>query len=510
MSAPTLPSTLFAPDDVGLKSATLQIATPRTERGLNQDEDTVSVEASPPPAIDGQPLVAFKRNTKNFGVLPIPRRLQYHPDEPFPFSLWAIFGFSAAATVFVCSLAWNTPLLNQLADAFEVDNTRVANLPTLTQAGYGTGILLITPLGDLVPRRPLLFAVILCSLFFTVVIALNPSFEAFMALCFLLGVVTISPQILTPLAVDMAPETKRNTVISIMSSGLALGSLLGRVLSGLVAQYSSSGLDGWRNVYWMAAGLQGVNALLLWATVPDWPAKNQGTGLTYFGVLKTMGKLVVTEPVLVQCCLTGINNSTILSSFWVQATFILGAEPFNYSTFEIGLFALVGAFGVCMGPFVGRFMDRLNNPWLASLIAIGLIACFEAVMVGAGGVHIAATVIAILGEHFISFSSRVYSIDPTVRARLNAVLIVSLFCGQVMGTQAGTRMYEAHGWRASTALSYVFIAVMLAVLLSRGPWCPRKRWFGGWSPVSKSPVAKKADVENQAAASSTEEVKSTN
>ena len=88
-------------------------------------------------------------------------------------------------------------------------------------------------------------------------------------------------------------------------------------------------------------------------------------------------------------------------------------------------------FGVCVAPFLGRLIDNLV-PWLATFIAIVCFTCFQAIETGAGGVHIAAVVIACLGIDIfgdmiqISLTHSVFGLDPSARARLNAVLIISV------------------------------------------------------------------------------------
>lgn len=62
---------------------------------------------------------------------------------------------------------------------------------------------------------------------------------------------TAKAQIVLPLTADMAKPEKRAQAIAITLSGLTLGVLVARVLSGTITNYSS-----WRNVYWMAVGLQ--------------------------------------------------------------------------------------------------------------------------------------------------------------------------------------------------------------------------------------------------------------
>ena len=53
-------------------------------------------------------------------------------------------------------------------------------------------------------------------------------------------------------------------------------------------------------------------------------------------------------------------------------------------------------FGVALGPFVGRGIDNLV-PWYASLFGILMIILFQSIQTGAGGINIAAVVIATIG-----------------------------------------------------------------------------------------------------------------
>ena len=56
----------------------------------------------------------------------------------------------------------------------------------------------------------------------------------------------------------------------------------------------------------------------------------------------------------------------------------------------------MGMAGVSMGPVVGHIIDRLI-PWYASLFSILTLLCFQSIQLGAGGVNIAAVIIAAFG-----------------------------------------------------------------------------------------------------------------
>jgi predicted MFS family arabinose efflux permease len=144
--------------------------------------------------------------------------------------------------------------------------------------------------------------------------------------------------VLIPLAADLAPANRRASAISIVMSGLLLGILIARVLAGIIAEFSN-----WRNAYIFAIGVQYVLLGLLYLFLPSYPAKNPEIG--YFGILWTMAKYAVTEPVLVQACLLSLAASATFTNFWVTLTFLLDGPPYFYSTLQIGLFGLVGILG---------------------------------------------------------------------------------------------------------------------------------------------------------------------
>ncbi|KAG8896755.1 hypothetical protein FRC00_005320, partial [Tulasnella sp. 408] len=86
-----------------------------------------------------------------------------------------------------------------LTKELHTDESVASTIPTLAQAGYAVGLLFITPLGDLVRRRGLLLAVLAFSTLLTVGVTLSPSITALKALMFLLGAVSVTPQIIMPL-----------------------------------------------------------------------------------------------------------------------------------------------------------------------------------------------------------------------------------------------------------------------------------------------------------------------
>ncbi|KAG6379271.1 major facilitator superfamily domain-containing protein [Boletus reticuloceps] len=350
-------------------------------------------------------------------------RLRYDPDKPFHFGLLLNLSFGFASTFVVANLYYCQPLLIELSDSFDVTYSEVSLIPTLIQAGYATGLLLISPLGDLVRRRQLILLLVLVSTTLTIGLGITPNLHVFEVLCYLIGVASVTPQILMPLAADLATPERRASALSVVLSGLMLGILIARVLAGVIGNFTT-----WRIVYYMAIGVQFLVLVGAYLILPDYPAKNHD--LTYFKVLYTMAKYAVTEPLVVQTALINIASSACFTSFWVTLTFLLGGPPYYYSTLDIGLFGLVGMLGVLVGPVMGRLIDNLI-PWYATLVATSALLVFQSVQTAAGGINVSAIVIACFGLDVarqmqqVSLSTAVFSISTAARSRLNAILILS-------------------------------------------------------------------------------------
>ncbi|KAJ6540159.1 major facilitator superfamily domain-containing protein [Mycena vulgaris] len=336
----------------------------------------------------------------------------------------------------------------------------------------------ISPLGDLIRRRQLILLLLTISTALTVGLAVTTSFIAFETLSFLIGVTSIITTIMQPLAADLAPPERRASAISVVISGLILGVLVARVLSGVLGQFTS-----WRTIYYVGVGAQVVALLGCYLVIPDYPARNAGVDLTYVRILWTMAKYAVTEPALIQACLVHFAVSAAFTSFWVTLTFLLGGSLYHYSTLDIGLFGLVGMLGVLTGPLMGRLIDLLF-PWYSALFAVILLGVFNVIQLGAGGLSVAAVIVVAFALNLFrqllqaSLATTVLSISDEARGRLNAVNVLSIFLGQVMGTSVGSTIYLQHGWRACAALSVGLSGWQLAVLLVRGPHCRRYTWVG--------------------------------
>ncbi|MCJ1374650.1 hypothetical protein MMC20_005882 [Loxospora ochrophaea] len=294
---------------------------------------------------------------------------------------------------------------------------------------------------------------------------------------------------MVPLVGGLAPIHCRATALSITVSGLLLGGLLSRVLSGVFTQYA-----GWRNVYWLSLGIQYLIFCLLWLFMPDYPPESSKQ-INYLKLLWTIPKIVIHEPLLVQACLGGYLVCGPFASYWTTLTFLLSSPPYEYSSMVIGLFAFIGIAGLCFGPPFAHFIVDKFAPLFSVVVGELLCLCGVAIGTYTGSFTVAGPVIEAfaidLGLQMTQIAQRksIYSLDPSARNRINAAYMYSLTCGQIMGTTIGNKLYSEpdNGWVYSGSANMGFLALALLVCFARGPW--EKRWIGwrgGWSPRQQS------------------------
>jgi predicted MFS family arabinose efflux permease len=317
--------------------------------------------------------------------------------------------------------------------------------------------------------------------------ATTTNLNVFIAVQFLTGVATVTPQIMLPLVGDLAPPQRRASAMSIVVSGLTMGILVARVLSGIMTEYLN-----WRSIFWLSVALQYTVWFLLYLFMPDYPSSNP-SGLNYFKMLWSMLIMLTKHAILVQACFITFFTAATFTNFWTTLTFLLSNDPYNYSTLVIGLFALIGIVSMCIGPFHARIIIDRFVPIFSVLL--GMMYCLIGITLGTytGTFTVAGPVIQAFLNDFgmqtcqIANRTALFAVEPKGRSRVNTVFMVATFCGQLVGTSVGSNLYDRGGWIASGSYSMGSIGAALIVCSLRGPW--EKRWFGwrgGWSIRKKT------------------------
>lgn len=369
------------------------------------------------------------------------------------------------SAVAVANLYYCQPLLELMAGTFHESAAQMGLIPTLTQIGYAVGLLLLTPLGDALPKRGLIVTLsLLCALALLAIAFAQSPFQLG-AGSFSVGVITIIPQIILPLAADLAPPEKRGQVVGTVMSGLLLGVLTGRLISGAVGE-----LLGWRAMYGIAALVMVLLGLLMWMLLPKLHAERT---LRYSALLASLWELVREQPLLRQSSIIGASLFGAFSVLWTVLAFRLADTPYHFGSAAVGLFGLVGIAGALGAPLTGRIADR-RGPYF--MVGAGIFLTLAAYLILlSGSAVLALLVCAVLILDFgvqvsqISNQARIYSLVPAASSRLNSVYMVAYFLGGASGSALGSAAYGAWGWSGSCLAALGFALVALVAHLARRP-----------------------------------------
>jgi predicted MFS family arabinose efflux permease len=364
---------------------------------------------------------------------------------------------AVASGVAVANLYYAQPLLAGLATTFRVPADTMGLAATLAQVGYGLGLFFLVPLGDILERRGLILGLLAAVTTALLAVAFSPSFPWFAGASLALGVTTVSPQVLVPLAATLAAPAERGRVVGTVMSGLLIGVLASRTYSGLLAARL-----GWRAVFLVAAALSVVLILVLRLLLPR---SEPGQHLPYPRLLASVAELLREEPVLRQSCLFGAASFGAMSAFWNTLAFFLAGPPYEYGSGGVGLFGLVGVAGALAASVAGRLADRVS-PRRTIGAGLALMALAYALCWLAGtqlGWLLAAVVLLDLGAQAVHISNqaRIYAIRPEARNRMNTAYMVCFFVGGSAGSTLGAWGWGRWGWPGVCGVSLALLTLGL-------------------------------------------------
>ncbi|MEM7590975.1 MAG: MFS transporter [Cyanobacteria bacterium P01_A01_bin.83] len=364
----------------------------------------------------------------------------------------------------VANLYYNQPILAQIAQSFDASASEVGWIPTLTQMGYASGLLLFVPLGDRLERRKLVITMLAITALALFMAALSPSLSLLILSSFLIGAATVMAQILIPFATNLVSEKIQGKIIGNLMSALFVGTLFARPLGGWLGEQW-----GWRSIYWLA----GVMMLLLaLASTKLLPKSQPRSKLSYQQLLRSLLTLIKTYPALRSASIVQAMLFGGFSVFWSTLAFLLTRPPYNYGSQAVGLFGLVGIAGIIAAPILGKLADKGDAKTLRSMVKVAVILTLASYLIfwqlgtQLWGLVI-GSILLNLGSQggLIANQVKIYRLDRNARSRLNTVFMVATFTGASLGSVLG-----AYGWSIAQWTGVCIAGLLLSLVAAIQLW----------------------------------------
>jgi len=346
--------------------------------------------------------------------------------------------------VIVANIYYVQPLLADIASTFGLSVTRVGAIAMLSQAGTALGMFLFVPLGDKYERRSLILLLVMGEFVSLLLMATAPNAFWLGCAAFAVGAFAANVHVVVPFAAHLAAPQQRGRVVGIVVAGILFGVLLARTFSG-----SIGALLGWRAVYGIAAGAMLILAVVVRAKLP---LSRREVILSWPDLMRSTLQLVRQHAVLRESALLGAMFFAAFSAFWTTLVFFLGGTSYHYASASAvtGFFGLVGAVGAAGAPTIGHLADK-HGPRFTIRVALWL-SLFSFLFLGFAGKHLGGLIVGVIlmdlgvQSGHVSNQTRIYSIDPSARSRLNMVYMLCYFIGGGLGSYLGAWCWHVAGW----------------------------------------------------------------
>ncbi|HWW06379.1 MFS transporter [Collimonas sp.] len=376
-------------------------------------------------------------------------------------SAWMILLLAFACGLIVANIYYAQPLAGPIGAALGLSPAATGLIVTLTQIGYGAGLLFIVPLGDLLETRRLVLTLIGLATLSLLAAALSTHPLPFFTAILCIGLASVAVQVLVPYAAHLAPEAVRGQVVGNVMSGLMLGIMLARPVSSFIAQFTS-----WHTVFFLSAAAMALLALMLRIALP--PRKPIST-LSYRKLLTSMAQLMRSTPILQRRALYQACLFAAFSLFWTTTPLLLAGPEFRLSQGGIALFALAGVAGAIASPIAGRFADRGWSKPATAFAMLAVAAAFLITHIGAYGSPLALGLLVVAGilldfgvtTNLVLGQRAIFVLGAEYRSRLNGLYMATFFAGGALGSALGGLAFAHGGWLLASWLGFALPVVAL-------------------------------------------------
>lgn len=359
---------------------------------------------------------------------------------------------SVACGLCAGSAYFNQPLIYSIAKSLDITISQAGFAVVIAQIGYGLGLMLLVPLGDLLNKRKLIVSLMVFAGISQILLSFSTTLSTLylFTLCATFGV--ISAQVLIPFASSISPPESSAAIVGKLMSGLVMGIILSRTFAGFVSTYWS-----WEGVYLSSGVITLLFAILMWQKLPNTQAQS---GLNIASIYQSLFSIARSNPHLIRRACAGSLGFGVLSMVFTSMTFVLGSAPYFFNDFEIGLFGLLGIIGIYSSSWSGKTVGLGKENFVAKLcISLMLFSCiplfFAQQNIWIYAIGVLMSYFGLTAFHVLN-QNLVYRIDGKARSRINAVYMTIYFSGAALGSLGAVYAWEHWQWIGCVTLGLIF------------------------------------------------------
>jgi predicted MFS family arabinose efflux permease len=351
------------------------------------------------------------------------------------------------------------PILPLIASDLGLDLTTVDLVAGAALLGFATGLALLLPMGDRFDRRKLVLGQIAMAFCFAIAAAVSPGVGTLIAASFGLGIVSCVPQQLVPFAAVMSRPSERGRNVGTVVSGIMVGILLGRTISGVVGE-----AYGWRAVY----GLEAAFMIPVWiAAASLLPQGVPSTNLSYPRLLASLWPLMRDNSAIRQSMIVQALLWACFNAFWVNLAALLANGPWQLGSAWAGGFGIIGAAGALAASLGGRATDRLGSRSVIGA-SIGFVILSYLLLAGAQtslALLVLGVIVLDIGVQsgLVSNQTRAFAVDPKAQGRINSLYMTATFFGGAVGAAISGWLMTRYGWSGIVVFGVVLGLIALVI-----------------------------------------------
>ncbi|MFL5813843.1 MAG: MFS transporter [Bdellovibrionia bacterium] len=369
-----------------------------------------------------------------------------------------LFLLTLTAVICTGNVYFAQPLLGRIATEFGRAPGSVGFIPTLSQLGYVSGLLFLTPLGDSLEKKKLLVSLLIAASVGLFLFAVSPTFAFLSVSAFLIGLTAVLTQILIPFVAVLSTPKERGKNLGVLLSGALIGVLISRTLSGVLGEHI-----GWRGVFFVASATMLIFSALLAIVLPKHEPE---TRLSYHRLLHSVWLLYKRVPGVRAIAINGALCYGALSGFWASLAFYLQSPAYHQGPALAGEFGLVGAVGALGANISGRYSERIGSRKLVQICVYMMMAAFLILMFF--GKHLSGMIAGVIvldlfaQSATVSNQTQLYTLNSDAKTRLNTIYKMFYFTGGAIGSAVSAISWQHFGWNGVCGAALLFLLAALA------------------------------------------------